>query len=134
MQVHPSGYYAWRLQPESARSIEDRRLLGHIKQSWLESGAVYGYRKVYDDLRELAETCGRNRVLRLMRSASLRSQTGSPPSRAARGQPSVVAPNHLQQQFDVAEPNRVWVTHITYIARMKAGSSWQLSSTCSRAR
>jgi putative transposase len=76
MQVHPSGYYAWRLQPESARSIEDRHLLGHIKQSWLESGAVYGYRKVYDDLRELAETCGRNRVLRLMPSASLRSQTG----------------------------------------------------------
>jgi putative transposase len=26
-----------------------------------------------------------------------------------------VAPNHLQQQFDVTAPNRVWVTDITYI-------------------
>lgn len=26
-----------------------------------------------------------------------------------------MAPNHLQRQFDVQEPNRVWVTDITYI-------------------
>ena len=26
-----------------------------------------------------------------------------------------MAPNHLQRQFDVREPNRVWVTDITYI-------------------
>lgn len=28
---------------------------------------------------------------------------------------SVVAPNHLQCQFEVSEPNRGWVTDITYI-------------------
>lgn len=26
-----------------------------------------------------------------------------------------MAPNHLQRQFDVTEPNKVWVTDITYI-------------------
>lgn len=31
------------------------------------------------------------------------------------GQPTVVAPNHLERQFDVTEPNKVWVTDITYI-------------------
>lgn len=41
MALHPSGYYAWRTNPQSKRSIEDRRLLGHMEQSWLESGAVY---------------------------------------------------------------------------------------------
>ena len=116
MAVHPSGYYAWRGGPASVRSQEDQRLLGHIKQSWLESGAVYGYRKVHDDLRELGEICGRNRVYRLMRAASLRSQTGYHRRPGHRGGlASVVAPNHLQQQFDVAEPNQVWVTDITYI-------------------
>jgi hypothetical protein len=30
--------------------------------SWLESGSVYGYRKVSGDLRELGEQCGINRV------------------------------------------------------------------------
>ena len=76
LDVHPSGFYAWRQNPESERSKEDKRLLVPIKQSWLESGAVYGYRKVSDDLRELGEACGINRVHRLMRSAGLRSQTG----------------------------------------------------------
>ena len=31
------------------------------------------------------------------------------------GKPAVVAPNHLQRQFTVAEPNQCWVTDITYI-------------------
>jgi putative transposase len=47
-----------------------------IKESWLESGSVYGYRKVSDDLRELGEQCGVNRVNRLMRLAGICSQTG----------------------------------------------------------
>ena len=55
MGVHPSGFYAWCLQPESKRANEDQRLLVHIQQSWLESGTVYGYRKVADDLRDLGE-------------------------------------------------------------------------------
>lgn len=98
------------------RATEDRRLLAHIKQSWLESGTVYGYRKVHDDLRELGETCGRNRVHRLMRQACIRSQSGYQRRPGHRGgQAAVVAPNRLQQQFDVKEPNRVWVTDITYI-------------------
>jgi len=116
MAVHPSGFYAWCAEPESERAQEDRRLLGHIKQSWLESGAVYGYRKVSDDLRDLGEQCGINRVHRIMRAAGLHSQTGYGKRRFKRGGvPSVVAPNHLQRQFDVTEPNKVWVTDITYI-------------------
>ena len=116
MAVHPSGYYAWLENPDSARSIEDKRLLGHIKLSWLESDSVYGYRKVTDDLRDLGETCGKHRVYRLMRQEKLRSQTGYRRRISHRGGPAAVtAPNHLQRQFDVVEPNRVWVTDITYI-------------------
>ena len=63
--VHPSGYYAWLVHPESARATEDQRLLVLIKQSWLESGCVYGNRKIFDDLRELGESCGKCRVERL---------------------------------------------------------------------
>jgi len=51
-----------------------------------------------------------------MRQAALRSQTGYRRRPGQRiGRPAVIAPNHLQQQFNVAEPNRVWVTDITYI-------------------
>ncbi len=97
LEVHPSGFYAWLHEPESERAKEDKRLLVPIKQSWLESGAVYGYRKVNDDLRELGETCGVNRVHRLMRSAGIRSQTGYGKRKYKRGgPPSLVAPNLLQ--------------------------------------
>lgn len=64
MQVHPSGYYAWRAEPLSVRAKEDRRLSGLIKQFWLESGGVYGYRKITDDLHEVGESCGKHRVYR----------------------------------------------------------------------
>jgi putative transposase len=66
MAVHPSGYYAWCKKALSNRAREDERLLGLIKHSWLESGGVYGYRKVYQDLREAGEACGKHRVARLM--------------------------------------------------------------------
>ena len=42
MQVHPSGYYAWKAGPTSARAQDDQRLLGLLKHAWLESGGVYG--------------------------------------------------------------------------------------------
>ncbi|MCT4501782.1 IS3 family transposase [Pseudomonas sivasensis] len=116
LKVHPSGYYAWLSEPQSVRAKDDQRLLGLIKHSWLESGGVYGYRKIHDDLREVGEDCGRHRVARLMRLEGLRSQTGyrRRPGKYG-GKPAVVSPNLLKRQFDVVEPNKVWVTDITYI-------------------
>jgi len=64
MSVHPSGYYAWRSAPVSSRQKEDLRLTGLIKQFWLESGGVYGYRKITDDLRDVGETCGSGMLAR----------------------------------------------------------------------
>ena len=71
MSVHPSGYYAWRSEPASPRAKEDQRLLGLIKHAWLESGGVYGYRKITHDLRDLGERCGKHRIYRLMRQEGL---------------------------------------------------------------
>lgn len=114
MSVHPSGYYAWKASPHSLRAREDQRLLGQIKQAWLESGGVYGYRKVYDDLQAQGERCGKHRVARLMKQEGLRSQTGyhRRPGHYS-GRPAVVAPNHLQRQFTVDAPNKAWVTDIS---------------------
>lgn len=35
----------WLKQPHSQRHQTDQMLSGQIKQFWLESGCVYGYRK-----------------------------------------------------------------------------------------
>ena len=116
MDVHPSGYYAWLRQPHSRRAIEDKRLLGLIKQSWLESGCVYGYRKVFDDLRDLGEPCGKGRVERLMHQNQIKAQVGYKNRRYMNsGLPAAVASNVLQRQFEVEQPDYAWVTDITYI-------------------
>jgi len=135
MQVHPGGYYAWKSQPVSARAMQDQRISVHIKQCWEDSGQVYGYRKVARDLHEMGESCGKHRVARLMRLAGLRSHTGYGRRPGSRGKrPSVVAPDVLQRQFQVDAPNQVWVTDITYIARMKVGSILRRCWTCFRAK
>jgi putative transposase len=86
-----------------------------IKQFWLQSGGVYGYRKIHCDLRDIGEQCGENRVYRLMRAAGLRAQVGYRRPRHRSGPASVLAPNRLQRKFEVANPNDTWVTDITHI-------------------
>ena len=72
MTVHPSGYYAWKCDPVSARGKDDQRLLGLLKHAWLESGGVYGYRKLTMDMRDLGERCGKHRVARFLKLEGLR--------------------------------------------------------------
>ena len=115
MRVHHSGYYAWTRHPKSARQRDDERLLGLIKQFWLESGCVYGYRKIHKDLRKFGETCGDNRVARLMKQAGLKAQVGYKKPRYKGGRAAILADNHLNQEFDTQAPNQAWVTDITYI-------------------
>jgi putative transposase len=116
LQVHRSGYYAWRRQPISPRAREDQRIDGLIKQSWLESGTVYGYRKITSDLRDGGEACGKHRVYRLMRQAGLSAQRGyRRRPHYGGGVPATIAPNYLARDFQPAAPNQSWVTDITYV-------------------
>lgn len=116
LQVHRSGFHAWLKKPESKRAKDDGRLTGLIKQSWLESGCVYGYRKIQSDMLDLGEACSKNRVYRLMHLAGIQAQVGYKKRKGNYGtKPSVVADNQLKRQFDVVQPNQVWVTDITYI-------------------
>ncbi len=42
LEVSRSGYYAWRVRPESQRAKTDRELTGVIRCLHAESGGVYG--------------------------------------------------------------------------------------------
>lgn len=122
LDVHPSGFYAWLSSPVSKRAKDNDYLLGFIKQYWLESGCVYvyGYRKVYKDLRATGELCGKNRVYRLMRTEGLQAQRGYKKKNNYGGEElSTVAPNLLNREFDIEKPNTVWVTDITYIRTLE---------------
>ncbi|HBE6777074.1 TPA: IS3 family transposase [Escherichia coli] len=115
LDVHPSGFYAWLQQPHSQRHQADLRLTGQIKQFWLESGCVYGYRKIHLDLRDSGQQCGVNRAWRLMKRIGIKAQVGYRSPRARKGEASIVSPNRLQRQFNPDAPDERWVTDITYI-------------------
>lgn len=96
LNVHPSGFYSWLQQPHSQRHQADLRLAGQIKQFWLESGCVYGYRKIHLDLRDSGQQCGVNRVWRLMKRVGIKAQVGYRSPRARKSEVSILTPNRLQ--------------------------------------
>lgn len=116
LTVHFSGFYAWLKEPLSQRGLKDVRQTELIQQAWADSGKVYGYRKLKDDLRDAGETCSESRVARLASIAGIAAQIGYKrrPGRYG-GKPAVVADNTLDRQFEVDAPDRTWVTDITYI-------------------
>ena len=116
LRVHPSGFYAWLKRPFSKRAVEDERQTELLKEAWEESGRVYGYRKLHNDLRDQGETCCANRVAWLARLAGTRAQIGyKRRSGKYGGRPAIAVDNTLNRQFEVRAPDKVWITDITYI-------------------
>ncbi|WP_354016138.1 IS3 family transposase [Dyella japonica] len=115
LEVTRGGFYQWLDKPESDRAIEDRRLLGLIRDSYDASGGVYGARRVLGDLREAGEVCGKHRVEKIMHAQKIKAIRGYKAPRRIVGRPSLIAPNRLQRQFTVDQPDQAWVTDITYL-------------------
>lgn len=115
LQVSSSGFYDWFGRPPSNHALEDARLLVLIRASYTASGGVYGARRVFLDLREVGETCGKNRVARIMQVNGIKAVHGYKIPRGPFGRPSIIAPNKLRREFTVDQPDRAWVTDITYI-------------------
>jgi putative transposase len=113
--VSHSGFYAWLLQPLSDRAIDDIRLLELIRASYAASSGVYGSPRVFLDLREAGETCGRNQIARIMRTNKIKALRGYKAPRVIHGRPSIITPNKLNRAFTVDHPDHAWVTDITYI-------------------
>ena len=115
LKVARAGFYAWLHQPNSNRAIQDDRLLGLIRDSYVASGGVYGSPRVFADLREAGEKCGKHRVERIMRNHKIKAIRGYKSPKAVKGRPSILAPNRINREFTVDAPDLVWITDITYI-------------------
>jgi putative transposase len=116
LRVSRSGYYAWRVRPESYRARQDRELLGEIRDIYAESDGTYGSRRVRKELLEAGIALGRRKVAKLMRSAGLR---GCPTKRyrgRAGGLPGgTAAANLLKRDFSAPEIDTRWVCDMTYV-------------------
>ncbi|MBB5510059.1 transposase InsO family protein [Paraburkholderia sp. JPY681] len=119
LQVSRSGYYAHRSAGPSAKRLQEHT---HVKAAFAASGASYGSRRVMHALRDQGLRIGRYRVRTVMREAGLRTSWKRKFVSTTDSRHTLpVAPNVLDRQFDVAEPNRAWVSDITYI---RTGQGW----------
>ena len=111
LRVHFSGFYAWLKEPLSHRAQEDLRQTELIRQAWGESGKVYGYRKLTDDLRDQGECISENRVARLASLAGIAAQIGyrRRPGRNG-GKPAVV--DNPKWDFTGAEVDQGFFTYM----------------------
>ncbi|MCX7902828.1 MAG: IS3 family transposase, partial [Burkholderiaceae bacterium] len=115
-EVSRSGFYEWLSRPECARKQADRRLTDDIKQAFEDSRQNYGTRRIQQALRDQGQPVSRARIGRLMRLEGLRCKTRRRFRATTNSNHTLpVAPNHLDRQFQVAEPDRVYVGDITYV-------------------
>lgn len=86
-----------------------------IRNSYTASHGVYGARRVFGDLREVGETCGRHRVERIMQTHKIRALRGYKAPRHIAGQSSLDRPQPPGARSRWTPSNTAWVTDITYI-------------------
>ena len=117
LNVSRSGYYAWQAAPQSAQVRRDRELTEQIGQIQKEVRHVYGSPRMTRELARRRERVGHNHVARLMREGDLAARPRKRfrvTTRSRKG--DQVADNVLDRRFQVAAPDRVWVSDITYVA------------------
>ena len=116
LSVAASGYYAWRRQEGRVREYDNIRLLTKIKAIHGRSEETYGSPRIYYKLREDGQTCGRNRVARIMRENGIRVKTTKKFKVTTDSDHAMpLAENLLDRQFEVDQANTVWTSDITFL-------------------
>lgn len=134
LAVARSGYYAWQRRRVSTRQQTDELLSERITTIHRESRQTYGSPRVHAALQQAGVRCGRKRVARLMRQATLTGCRARRRTRTTTSDPAhVPAPNLVGRQFSVSDIDQLWVGDITYVA---TSEGWLylavLLDTCSR--
>ena len=114
--VSPSGYYAWRRRPPSARARADAELRARVQAIHGRSRGTYGAPRIHAELTEGGVAVSRKRVARVMRSvgvAGVSRRRG--PRTTRRNAQARPAPDRVERRFEADAPNRLWVADITYV-------------------
>lgn len=122
VEIAPSGYYAAKARPPSARAVRDGELKPLIAKVHKDNIGIYGARKVWAAMHRAGHPVARCTVERLMNDLGLKG------IRREKGRKTTVAdgaeterPADLVERKFVAEaPNQLWVADLTYI-RTHAG-------------
>jgi len=116
MKVSASGYYAWLDRPLSKRAREEGRLEVEIRAAHKRTRQTYGPERLQHELAEHGIQVGIWRIRRIRKKLGLHCKQKRKFKATTDSKHTLpVAGNLLRQQFNVYEPNTVWVSDITYI-------------------
>jgi len=117
LEVSRCGYYEFCNRKPNKRVEENRSLIEKIKKIHKNSRGTYGSPRVHAEIKKLGEACSRKRISKLMRGEKIQAKmrkkwkVTTQPNKTS----IMTAPNYLDQNFSVEEPNKVWVSDITYV-------------------
>jgi putative transposase len=117
LQFAPSTYWSAKRRPRCARAVRDDHLKGEITRVHRENFSVYGAPKIWAQLNREGIRVARCTVERLMGELGIQGAVRGKPKRTtvpaddAAGRPADL----VDRQFQVAEPNRLWVADLTYV-------------------
>ena len=118
-----SGFYSWVARDHKVKNDALERLMAAIKAIFKRSRATYGSPRVWRALLTMGISVAEEKVANLMRQMGLRAKSKKrfkvKTTDSKHNLP--IAANLLQQNFNVARINTVWVGDITYIA---TGEGW----------
>ncbi|MCH7696125.1 MAG: IS3 family transposase [Proteobacteria bacterium] len=116
MEVSTSGYYDWGKHFPGVCAIANQRLDDHIQSVFHQHKGRYGSPRLVAELNDNGISCSENRVARRMQKLGLQAIQRKKFKVTTDSKHDLpVAPNLLQQDFTTEEPNRKWVSDITYI-------------------
>jgi putative transposase len=116
LDIKRSSYYSWLKRPEPKRKKDDSLLAVEIKRIHKASYGTYGSRRIKEQLKKDGIRCGKNRISRLMNENNISSRLKRKYKATTYSNHKLnVAPNLLNQDFNVDKPNKVYVGDITYI-------------------
>jgi len=114
--VSPSGYYAWRDRPPSARTVENERLLERMREIHEFSRHTYGRPRMYAELRDDGWLVNHKRVARLMALHGLQGASRRRKWRTTkRAKDARPAPDLVERDFRAGRLDQLWVADITYV-------------------
>jgi len=115
-KVSSSSYYAWLNRKPSKRAKEDARLEVEIKAAHKRTKETCGPERLQNDMAEHGIHAGVCRIRRIRKKLGIRcKQVKKFKATTDSGHNLPVTENILKQNFEVKEPNKVWVSDITYI-------------------
>lgn len=116
LNVSVSGYYAWSARKTSRRAHEDARLEIEIQAAHKRTRGTCGPERLKKDMQEYGVNAGIYRIRKLRRKLGIKcKQVKKFRATTDSDHKLPVADNLLEQRFEATEPNKAWVSDITYI-------------------